>query len=449
MWAVVVPHSRCVGAPLAANFPNIMLVTDLNFLLPVCFAGFLGGICRGLVGLGDALFQVIGWNICFLVYKDQLHLRPEYGSYDVLTVIVLTLQCSSVSFMNFLMRDRWCLPSHNEFRKKLVFPFLLGNTMASPVGAICYRIFRKDVGAVRNVIALFFFGFVWARYAVLTRWVSYREGRAVEQAAEEVPVPLEMGAVVDGGGEGTPPRRKGEGAEDGDVAHTRVGDNTKTVVDSSLPAGAERASFSPADAPDGVVEPEAPQRHRDHPENPGGSWTGSAEDHIAGNEQPQPGTRTPADRRAPLQLDEVQLASAGREEADRSPISHRSGEGPTSNSPPNQSTPSSIVPPSSIVAEPDSERSLGVAPYIPKILFPIGLVAGFLFGLVGVGGPPYALMTLTVGPADYPPQLARLVFPMGSLVEVWIRWFFVWEYADWRKYGLVGGQKYGGFQTEF
>merc|ERR1712151_683860 len=49
-------------------------------------------------------------------------------------------------------------------------------------------------------------------------------------------------------------------------------------------------------------------------------------------------------------------------------------------------------------------------------VFCVGTVSGFLFGLLGVGGPPYIIMSVLLSEEDYPVHISRLIFVFGQIL---------------------------------
>merc|ERR1712137_154020 len=70
-------------------------------------------------------------------------------------------------------------------------------------------------------------------------------------------------------------------------------------------------------------------------------------------------------------------------------------------------------------------------------VFCVGTVSGFLFGLLGVGGPPYIVMSVLLSEEAYPVHISRMVFVFGQMLEVPVRIVLVNKYLQWRKRWLL------------
>lgn len=70
--------------------------------------------------------------------------------------------------------------------------------------------------------------------------------------------------------------------------------------------------------------------------------------------------------------------------------------------------------------------------YVYRCVCVNGAFCGFLFGLVGTGGPPYVVMNMLLPPQDYPASLARCIFPLGQVFEVYLRYVSVHDLVNFR-----------------
>merc|ERR1712137_1489315 len=67
---------------------------------------------------------------------------------------------------------------------------------------------------------------------------------------------------------------------------------------------------------------------------------------------------------------------------------------------------------------------------VHMLVFCVGTVSGFLFGLLGVGGPPYVVMSVLLSEKDYPLQVSRTVFVFGQMLESPVRMVLVNKYLQ-------------------
>lgn len=448
------------------------LHADLAVL--VSLVGLLAGICVGFVGIGGALIHVLAWNVWHLlhVHYGWFSEIPEFQSYDVLVGIIITMQMTQAVVFS-LMKKRFWIPGTSTERKVrgLVLRLGLGLVLGSPLGSLLYRRLRGDVESFRRLIAHLFFWLIWVRWAVLERWRVWRR-RVGTSAADRA-----TGAVGTSAADHShsvdcsidaPFENVGRGGED--QGAEEVVSRNNAARKSQIPAKKKRNGFVRLeDPPEEGEEPpsscvlwlEKTQDRRPRQTTRRSSPTRTiigaemivvptTEEHgidesksddvlrpradtektLAAHPQRKTGagdacvtgparcctTRVPSATHGSSSSGGVDLSDAPAQQSQRQRQQHDSGQ---------------------------DDRKYHHAAYVGFWLLPTGFLAGFLFGLCGVGGPVYAFLALVLPIADFPPALARILLPLASGLEVFSRCFFAGRYLDFGEYGLVyvGGRR--------
>lgn len=69
--------------------------SDPLLMVVIAFSAYFAGFCKGLIGLGEALIYVMGWNIAYLVFKACSDAKNPFDSYDVIVSIYVVVHIHS------------------------------------------------------------------------------------------------------------------------------------------------------------------------------------------------------------------------------------------------------------------------------------------------------------------------------------------------------------------